>query len=244
MKKSYKYFFAICLCPFLLTACTPPPSYNIKAYSSDLSLGAVKGIASEGEEKEEGSKLALEAVENLPESNPFIGWAKNGRTIVSLDKKMELTYGSDTAGSYVAIFEEGKNNPKAMCYAALSKVDCQPENYSNFSFNISISNVSSGATTYNTFIEGNINNGEYLTDNKTICYLGGSEGVIIYKFQITFNFETSDKTEKVVYVFNSTFYDDLFGNNWEYVLTEHFDDLNTDISLTFNKLTYSLLHQQ
>ena len=241
MKKKFKYLFAICLCPLLLTACTPPPSYVINANPSDLKLGSVKGVTLD--EKEEGSQITLEAIENNSETNPFICWVKNGRNVVSTDKKLDLTYTASTAGSYTAVFEE--NDLKKMRYSTLTKIDCQPEGYSSVSFQLSVSAISSGTTNYSPFVEGSMSNGEsFLSDNTPICYLGSSDGVNVYKFQISFELEVGDKTDKFIYIFINTLSDALFNEQGICTITEHFDDLNTDITLTFNKLTYSIYHQQ
>ncbi len=240
MKRKMKYLLAICLCPFLLTACTPPPSYVINVSPSDLKLGSVKGGTSD--EKQEGSQITLEVNENMPETNPFICWIKNGRTVVSTEKTLNLTYNSSNAGSYTAVFEE---EAKKMRYSSLTKIDCQPEGYSNVSFQLSVSAISSGSTNYSLFTEGSMNNGEsFLTDNKTICYLGNADGLNVYRFQISFELGNGENTDKFIYVFNNTLSDSLFGDNETCTITEHSDELKTDISLTFSKLTYSLYHQQ
>lgn len=240
MKRKLKYLFAICLCPLLLTACTPPPSYIINANPSDLKLGSVKGATLD--EKEEGSQINLEAIENYSETNPFICWVKNGRNVVSTDKKLDLTYSESTAGSYTAVFEE--EDSKKMRYSTLTRIDCQPEGYSNVSFKLSVSTISSGSTNYTPFIEGSMSNGEgFITDSNTICYMGSADGANVFRFQISFELEAGDKTDKFIYVFNNTLNDTLFNDAGICTITEHFDDLKTDITLTFNKLTYSLYHQ-
>lgn len=241
MKRKFKYLFAIFLCPFILSACTLPSSYTITANYSDGELGVVKGDTMEA--KEEGSEITLEAIEKKPETNPFICWIKNGRSVISIEKTLKLTYDASTAGSYTAVFEE--DNYNKMRYASLTQIDCQPEGYSNISFKLSVSAISSGSTSYTPFIEGSINNGEsFMTDNTKICYLGSADGANVYRFQISFELGTGDNPDKFIYVFNNTLNDSLFDDSGICTITENLQEINTDIKLTFNKLTYSLYHQQ
>ncbi len=239
MKKILNIFMLIlCLCPVLLmTACKSHGKFLIKAGTSDRELGYFQGAINV--EMEEGKKVTLVAKELLSESNPFICWVKDYSKVVSTSKSMTLTYNKRTAGHYTAVFAD--SNAK-MRFSALTSINFESENYSSVEYQISSALTSAGSDNFTTFVSGKIEtNTDFKTDNKNIVYLGtanSDNNYNEYKYKVKVKMITSQniQTEYEFEVGNLLSYKS-FDNEGKCVLTQNITAIETNLSLTFTKLS-------
>ena len=238
MKKILKVFmFILCLCPLiLLSACTPPQKYTISSMSSDPMLGSVQGTING--EVEEGNKVTLVAKEldGKIETNPFICWVKDYRSVVSSSKNLTLTYNSKTAGHYTAVFAE--DSPTKMRFASLSSISFESQDYSSANYQILYAVTSTGSNNYNPFINGNVNtNAEIKTDNKTIVYFGSVDANNEYNFNVKVKMLNSQNIEtEYEFQINTLLSSSSFDSEGKCTISQTVEAINTTITLVFEKL--------
>ncbi len=240
MKKNLKFFvLALCLCPLLLlSACTTPDKFMISAKPSDPTLGSVQGV--KNTEIEEGNKITLTAKENKADTNPFICWIKDYKTIVSTDKNINLTYNASTAGHYTALFDE--QNQAGMLFASLSEISFSPENYISAKYDITYSNVTSGSSDYFGYLSESYSTEPAVkTNTKSVLYFGGAGTNNTYKFNVTITLQAGQTNErKYSFQVNDLLSKSSFDNDGKYVVTQYLEPFETEISFTFEKLNKTM----
>lgn len=243
MKKFFKIFLsAILLCPTLLFfACTSPDQYQIKAYTSDSTLGSVpQAIETNFKKKDEGTNITLTAKENYSATNPFICWVKDHKEVVSNNKTLNLTYNSKTEGEYTAVFHETKLS--SMSYASLSSVKftANSDEYSTVKYTISC--LGDSFMEYTQFANGTLTIDEdNPTNNYSIIYFGDSEGT--KEFRLKFNLELIEASGSVTTVsadYNGVVTRNDFDSEGNCVVSQNISGLLSNLGvfeITFSKLT-------
>ncbi len=244
MKKSIKMFLiSLCLCPLLLlTACGTTSYYTITVSPSDSVLGSVLGTLSDSTQVE-GTTVTLTAKENSAQTNPFICWIKNNNTVVSTDTALTLTYNSETAGRYTALFDE--TNPNSMMYAAFDTITFEPiADVTEINFTLSYSRTASGNDVYTTLARGSLSTeNTYTSDHTSVLYLGSVGTISSYQYRFRLNItlvdsngaETSYSLTSQAILNNSS-----FNSTRDYEITIYDSNSDSDIVLSFVKLSKEL----
>ena len=215
MKKSIKILLSfLCLCPLLLlTACGSSTYYVINVSSSDDYIGTFSNNRNNNPRQLEGTSITLTAIEKSS-SNPFICWVKDNKTVVSTSSELQMTYSSQTAGNYTAVFEEA---PSGMMYTALDNLRINNSNYYGANFVLYYSNTISGNDVYVEFERGSI----------------GSEGTFNSSHTSVLYGETQS-FEATTVLTNSTF------NNTSTASIAITDNSSRNITLNFEKLSKNM----
>lgn len=242
-----KAFFGLFACSILfVVACASPEKYLITVNPSDSSLGSVLEASDVNlNEKDEGTRITLNAKENKGDTNPFICWVKDYNKVVGTEKQLELTYNAQTSGNYTAVFSE--INSSKMMFASLSNIILSS------SYNILEYEVTSyKGIQPSVFASGRIELSEtattYETDNTCLLYFGSAGANFDYEIRINLKFSDSlnpDNTATIPYSFQSSVNKSSFGENGTCTITGELPVINnteSDISLTFTKLDYSMFH--
>ena len=243
MKKSIKVLlFIFILCPIiLLSACTSPPTYLITALPSDMRLGKVVGSYN-NEQLAEGTTITLTANESNSQSNPFICWIKDYKTVVSNEKELSLTYGQSTTGHYTAVFEE--TNLSNMMFASLNNIFFNPEGYQSIDWTISYARTTSGSS-YTDLETGSFAPGEFDTNNQSIIYFGSAGANYEYSIQVNLTLTTATgATTEYTVSFHDLLTKNIFDENGSATITEYIEYFNADLSINFQKLNSSLYEQE
>lgn len=236
MKKSKMAVIAsLCLTPLmLLTACTPTESYLISASSSDSSLGYVYGQFAE--EKEEGSKVTINAVPKA--GNTFVCWIKDNKKIASEEAELELTYNESTAGRYTAVFQESDSSK--MQYASFANIDFAPEGYTKVQYKISTALLSIGSDEYSDVTDGEYSVGDTSKIGPTsVIYFGGAGRKYNWSIKINFKlFDAQNNETTFEYVLDQNVNKDTFNEKAGLKICEEIAEFNdAKVTITFDKLT-------
>ena len=211
MKKSIKtILFSLFACSLgLLAACVPPDQYKITASVSDSLLGSVVGADDIYlNTRAEGTRITLKVNELKPTTNPFICWIKDYNNVVSLEDSLSLTYSANTAGHYVALFEE--TNYDKMTYASLTDLSFEPEtelaNDTTVEYSVIINLTGLDTTKPN--YTGDLNKNESVykatTDNHSVfCLYNTEEGNRNFTVQVKITLKTKDSSEELTFNFNN-----------------------------------------
>lgn len=248
MKKSKKFLFASLLAiPMIaLVGCVPPNSYTINALPSDSNLGSILG-AKNDISAYEGTSLNLSVKELKPQTNPFICWVKDYKTVVSSEKTLNLKYNENTQGAYTAIFEE--QDLTKMMYSSFSSANITTSNFAGVKYTLSYARTAFGSSNYIVMNEGSLVPSETLnTSNTDVLYFGGLGENFEYKIKIALTFLQANGSETTYTVDFSNFVSrSAFDDNGQVTLSgtipnlpSSADDTNSYINLTFTKLKSSL----
>lgn len=244
MKKSIKMFLiSLCLCPLLLlSACGTTTYYTITVSPSDSVLGSVLGTLSDTTQVE-GTTMTLTAKENNAQTNPFVCWIKNNNTVVGTDSTLVLTYNSDTAGRYTALFAE--TNPSSMMYTALNTITFDPaDDVTSINFSLSYSRTASGSDVYTTLASQTITTeNTYTSDHTSVLYLGSAGTISSYQYRFSLQITTTDSTgrESSYTLTSQTILSNSYFNgtsSCEIIIYDNISDSN--IVLSFEKLNREL----
>ncbi len=245
MKKSIKILLILLLiCPMvILSACTSPAQYLITALPSDSNLGTIQG-AFNNEKLSEGTQINLLAVEKQSTAftNPFICWIKDYKTVVSTNNQLSLTYNSENAGNYTAVFSE--TSQSKMMFASINKINFSLENMTTINYEIQYARINSGSSNFASLEIGSYANiEEYFTSNKNVVYFGSAGSNYEYMIKVNLNMQQSSGAETEYSVtFTTILNKDLFNSNGTALLTENLNifDVQTQITITFQKLNSTM----
>lgn len=237
MKKLIKILLSfLCLCPLLLlTACGTSTYYVINVSSSDDYIGTFSNNRNNNPRQLEGTSITLTAIEKSS-SNPFICWVKDNKTVVSTSSELQMTYSSQTAGNYTAVFEEA---PSGMMYTALDNLRINNSNYYGANFVLYYSNTISGNDVYVEFERGSVgSDGTFNSSHTSVLYLGsvGTINNFQYKFKIELTVTDGETQafEATTVLTNSTF------NNTSTASIAITDSSSRNITLNFEKLSKNM----
>ena len=248
MKKSFKIIlFLFCLCPIvLLTACGSPEKFFILARVSDYTLGSFQGLV-EDQYQPEGTSINLIANESpeTAETNPFICWVKDNKSVITTEKSLPLTYSAATAGTYTAVFHTSKQ--EQMRYSSLNKISLEnAENYASVEYSISYANITSDSDSLMILEEGKYNlEAEYKTDNKSLLYFGKPGENNEFKILINLKLFTAEGSYfEIPLEYENLLTSSDFDTNGTANITQECNsdmlDASIPITLTFQKLNSSM----
>ena len=247
MKKSIKFFLLILwLCPIiLLSACGTTTYYSIFVSPSDSVLGSVLGTLSNTTQVE-GTTMSLTARENNSSTNPFICWIKDNSTVVSTDINLNLTYNSQNAGRYTALFEE--TSPNSMMYTAVDSITFQiPTNTTSISFELKYYRASSGSEQSITLESGQLTTSNiYNSNHNSLLYLGSVGTLNSYQYRLSMDITLIDNSgrETIYSLTGQTTLDNTAFNRQQSVDILLEDSIsNTQIVISFVKLTKNLFSE-
>lgn len=234
MKKSVKILLSLlCLCPIvMLTACGDSTYYVINVSSSDDTIGTFSNNRSNNPRQLEGTSITLTAIEKNLDENPFICWVKDNNTVVSTESQLQMTYSSQTAGNYTAVFEE---SPSGMMYTAVDYLNINNSSYNGASFTLYYSNR--GSDIYVELESGSFSSeGEYLSSHMAVLYLGGAGTMANYQYNFKIDITLAEETislESQAILSNNSF-------NGTSTTLINFNNDNIEISMSLEKLNNSL----
>lgn len=231
----------LCLIPCLtMFACTVKNSYLITATTSDGVLGSVEGMDNDNQ-KIEGSRVTLKA-RTKKEGAIFVGWIKNNKELVEGNENdsesLTLVYGEETAGSYTALFRDGKNY-QSMLYAKLVSLTIGETSISSITINWARQDLAENeedSITLTTEIASST--ATQIATNK-VFYLGKIGQTLAYRFKGNVVKTVGNETKYNQIAFSSTlsknsqFEDGIDAPKFS---IQGIYDSNKTITLTFEKL--------
>lgn len=223
-------FVCLLSCLFM-SACTIKEKFLITA-SWDTMLGSITGFDN-SQSKTEGTTITLKATAKA--NAEFVCWIKDYEEIVagnaSESSSLTLTYGSDTAGNYTALFRE-KDNYQSMQYAKLTKIELQEavsQIEIRWSTEITSQDNKNMVVKQNPSISNNV-------DTKRVMYLGGLGQDLSYNISGNVSITSGSETthNPITFEFNLT--KSTFEGNSSNVIIQGSYGNNKIVKLTFEKL--------
>lgn len=234
MKKINTIALSLFACLFsclFMSACTIKEKFLITATYDSL-LGSVSGVDSL-QSKVEGTTITLKATAKT--NAEFVCWIKDYEEIIvgndNEASSLTLTYGSDTAGNYTALFRE-KGNYQSMQYVKLTKIELQ-ESVSQIE--IRWNSEISSQDNENMIIKQNPSISNNVETNRVI-YLGGLGQNLSYYISGNISISNRDETTHSPITFESNLVKSTFVDNSSSVVIQGNYGNNKIVKLTFEKL--------